>query len=164
MRRAALTALIAILPLTLGLRSIRPEERMIDRQRLTETAIARLVEEGWSVRSSEHRLIGWLILGSRRGCRIFIHFPAPSGESDEKFRHLAKSVGPVTYRYRGRSSDEFPRLFPMLSWHVQRYAWSFGIPISTAPVIAVARSPSCGEQPPDFSDLRQLLRVQHPAN
>jgi hypothetical protein len=164
MHRAALAALVVLLPLTLGLRSIRTEERVIDSRRLSASAMAQLAREGWSVRLSEHRLIGWMILGSRGDCRTLVHFPLPSGESDEKFRSLAKSVGPVTYQYRGRTSREFPRPVPLLAWHVQRYARSFGIPISTAPLIAVAQSPSCGEQPPDFAELRQRLQAEHPGN
>jgi hypothetical protein len=162
MRRAALPALLIVLPVTLGLRSIQPEARFMDSRRLTGDAVASLMRQGWSVRSSEHHLVGWLILGVQRDCRILVHFPAPSGESTEKFRNLAKSVGPVTYQYRGSISRQFPRLVPVLSWHLQRYAWSLGIAIETAPLIAISKSPSCDKQSPDFGGLSQHLQVDHP--
>ena len=164
MRRAALAALIIILPLSLGLRAVRPDNRLIDSQRLVGDALARLASDGWSARLSRNHVVGLLISGSRNDCRIMIHFPTPFGEADEKFRAIAKSVGPVNY-YHGRTvSREFPRVVPVLSWHIQRYAQGFGVAVPTVPLIAVAKSPSCDDQAPDLSGLRQVLQVRQPAN
>jgi hypothetical protein len=164
MRRAALAALIIILPLSLGLRALRPDVRLIDSRRLVGDAMARLASDGWSARLSRNHVVGWLISGSRDDCRIMVHFPAPFGEGDEKFRALAKSVGQVTYHHGRSVSREFPRLVPVLAWHVQRYAQGFGVAVPTAPLIAVARSPSCGHRAPDLSGLRQFLQARQPAD
>lgn len=164
MVRPALGALLIILPLTLGLRSVEHGERITNNERLAADAASILTSDGWSARSREHHLIGWLIEGTRGDCRILVHFTPPEGASDDKFRRLAQPIGPVTYQYRGRMSREFPRLVPMLAGHVQRYAWSFGLAIPTAPLIATARSPSCGTQTPDFTGLRQHLQVVYQTN
>ena len=163
MPKPALWALLVILPLTLGLRSVGHGERITNNKRLAADAASSLVKDGWSVRPLKHHLIGWLIEGARGDCRILIHFPPPEGVSDDKFRRLAEPVGPVTYQYRGRTSREFPRLVPMLAGHVQRYAWSFGLAIPTAPLVATARSPSCSIPVPDFTGLRQHLQIAYPA-
>lgn len=163
MVRPALSALLLILPVTLGLRSIEHGQRVTDSRRLTADAASILVREGWTVRPVEHHLIGWLIEGARGDCRMLVHFPPPEGVSDGKFRRLAQSVGPVTYSYRGRTSRAFPRFVPMAAEHVQRYAWSFGLAIPTAPLIAVARTPSCGTQAPNLAALREHLQVAYPA-
>jgi len=164
MARPALAALLVILPLTLGLRSVEHGERITDSTRLTADAASILASDGWSVRPFEHHLIGWLIEGARGDCRILVHFTPPEGASDAKFRRLALPIGPVTYQYRGRTSREFPRFVPMLAGHVQRYAWSFGLAIPTAPLIATAQSSSCGTQAPEFTGLRQHLQVTVRAN
>lgn len=162
MRRAAAAALLIILPLTLGLRSTRPiapAEQFIDDEKLARDASASLAEEGWSVRLWRHHLLGPIISGSRRGCRILVNFPAPSAEDVEKFRIVAAPVGPVTYHYRNQATPELPRILPVLSWHLQRYAWGFGIALPTTPLIAVAQSRTCGSAvTPDFSELRQRLK------
>lgn len=155
--RAALGVLIVILPLTLGLRSVEHGERMIDTGRLAADEASSLTANGWSVRPLKHHLIGWLIQGERSGCRILVYAPPPEGETDEKFRTLAKSIGPVTYQYRGRTTRYFPRFVPVLLGNLQRYAWSFGVAVPTPALIATARSPSCGAQAPDFAGLRQHL-------
>lgn len=164
MARPALWALLFILPLTLGLRSVEHGERITDSKRLAADAVLSLTEDGWSVRPLEHHLIGWLIEGARGDCRILVHFAPPEGVSDEKFRRLAQPVGSVTYQYRGRTSRDFPRFVPTLAGHFQRYVWSFHLAIPTAPLIAIGRSPSCGAQAPDFTGLRQHLQVAHRAN
>lgn len=164
MARPALWALLIIVPLTLGLRSAQHGERLIDSDRLTAEAASNLAGQRWSVRRREHHLVGSLIEGARGECRILVHFASPEGVTDEKFRRLAQPVGPVTYQYRGRPSLDFPRLLPLLAAHVQRYAWSFGLAVPTAPLVSTARSPSCGGQTPDFTGLRQHLRVAHRAD
>lgn len=159
MRRAALGALLLILPLTLGLRSVDQSERRIDTGRLAADAASSLSSDGWSARPQRHHLIGPLIEGARGECRILVHFIPPEGVSDDKFQRIARPIGPVTYHYRGQVSRDFPRLVPMLQAHGQRYARSFGVNIPTAPPVAIARSPSCGEQAPDFTGLRQYLEA-----
>ena len=162
MVRPALGALLLILPLTLGLRSVEHGERIADKYRLAADAASSLTRDGWQVRPVEHHLVGWLIEGARGDCRILVNLMPPEGASDEKFRRLAQPIGAVTYQYRGRTGGEFPRFVPMLAGHVQRYAWSFGLAIPTAPLIATARSPSCGTQAPDLTGLRQHLQVAVP--
>ena len=164
MVRPALWALLVILPLTLGLRSVEHGERVTNEERLTADAASIMISDGWSARPKKHHLIGWLIAGARGDCRILVHFTPPEGASDDKFRILARSVGPVTFQYRGRMSRDLPRFVPMLAGHIQRYAWSFGLTIPTAPLIATARSPSCGTQAPDLTELRQHLQVPYKAN
>ncbi len=164
MSRAALGALLIIMPLTLGLRSVEHGERTTNSDRLTADAASSMTRQGWSVRPLKHNLIGWLLEGVRGDCRILVHFAQPEGVSDEKFRRLVQPVGPVTYQYREGLSREFPRFVPLLAEHVQRYAWSFGLAVPTAPLIATARSPSCGKEMPDFAGLRQHLKVPYRAN
>lgn len=164
MPRPALGALLVILPLTLGLRSVEHGERITNSERLTADAASSLTRDGWLVHPLKHHLVGWLIEGARGDCRILVHFMPPEGVSDAKFRRLAQPIGPVTYQYRGRTGREFPRFVPTLAGHVQRYAWSLGLAIPTAPLIAIAQSPSCGTQVPDFTGLRQHLQVAFPAN
>lgn len=160
MLRAALGALAIIMPLTLGLRSVEHGERVIDSRRLTADAASSLAASGWSVRPTKHHLLGWLIQGERGGCRILVHASPPGGETDDKFRRLARSIGPVTYQYRGRTTQGFPRFVPVLLGHLQRYAWSFGIAVPTPALIATARSQSCNAQGPDFAGLRQHLQAK----
>ena len=159
MVRSALGPLLIILPLTLGLRSAETSERTIDTRRLALEATHAVKEHGWSVRPTEHHLIGWLVEGKRRDCRILVHFPPAEGSTDEMFKRLAKPVGPVTYQYRGQTSGQFPRFAPMLARHVQRYLGSFGVELPTPPVIAVAQSPSCAPQLGIFIGLRQHLHA-----
>lgn len=162
MPRPALGALLILLPVTLGLRFLAPGERIPDTGRLSVDAAAMLASQDWSVRQRKHHLVGPLIEGARGDCRILVHFAPPEGASDNKFRILAKAVGPVSYHYRGGISHALPRLVPMLDGHLQRYAWSVGLAIPTAPLIAIARSPSCGVTSPDFTALRQHLQHAFP--
>lgn len=162
MTKPALVALIVVLPLTLGLRSAHNGERLIDSDRLTGDAGGLMRNTGWTVRPVEHHLLGRLVEGIRGDCRILVHFASPEGLTDDKFRAVARRVGPVSYSYRGQSSRQFPRTAPLLAWHVQRYAWSFGLAIPTAPLIATARSPTCGLMAPDFTGLGQHLQAARP--
>lgn len=159
MSRPALGLLVVILPLTLGLRSAGHGERIVDSRRLAIDAASKLKSGGWTVRSREHHLIGWLIEGARKDCRILVHFASPEGSTYEKFRQISEPIGPVTYQYRGDVSAEFPRITPMLAGHAQRYAWSFGLAVPTSPVLAVARSTPCTREFPILSGLEQRLEI-----
>ena len=161
MVRPTLLALVAIVPLTFGLRFAGHGERHPDHARLTADAVLALVDDGWSVQPREMHSIGQLIRATRGDCRILVNFPSHEGQSDEKFRFLARDTGPISYHYRGAASSELPRLAPMVAKHAQRYAWSFGLAIPTAPPIAVARSASCGSQAPEFTEIRQHLQAAH---
>ena len=125
---------------------------------MTADAASSLTRNGWVVRPRKHPLIGWLVEGARGTCRILVHVMPPEGNSDDKFRSIAEPVGPVTYQVGGQIHHDFPRLVPMLHGHAQRYAWSFGVAIPTAPPVATARSRSCGTLVPDFTALRQHLK------
>ena len=159
MFRPALVVLLVVLPPTLGLRLADPGKRIPNQERLVADAVQALADDGWSVRPPERQIIGRLVEGSRGDCRILVHLASPDGQSDEKFRILARSIGPVTYQYRGALSSELPRFSPMLAEHFQRYAWSYGLDIPTAPLVAIALSPACSSQTPDFTGLRQHLQV-----
>ena len=155
MPRASLWVLLLIVPLTLGLRSVEGKERMINGNQLVTDTASSLSEDGWSVRQLKHHLLGRLMEATRGDCRILVHFASPDGVSDEKYRQFASGVGPVNYQFRGRTTRNFPRAVPLLAAHAQRYAWSFGLRIPTSPLMAIARSPSCGRQVPNLSGIRQ---------
>lgn len=159
MLRPTLLALVAIVPLTFGLRTVGHGERHPDHKRLTTDAVQVLAADGWSVRPIETQAVGQLISATKSDCRILVNFPSHEGQSDEKFRYLARGIGPVSYHYRGTVSSQLPRFAPLLAKHAQRYAWSFGVAIPTAPPITLARSPSCGGRTPDFSAIRQHLQA-----
>lgn len=159
MLRPTLLALVAIVPLTFGLRTAGNGERHPDYARLTADAAQALAADGWSVQPIASQAVGQLISASKGGCRILVNFPSHEGQSDEKFRYLARGIGPVSYQYRGTVSSQLPRFAPLLAKHAQRYAWSFGVTIPTAPPITLARSPACGGQTPDFSAIRQHLQA-----
>ncbi len=159
MVRPTLLALLVVLPPTLGLRLADQGKRMPNEELLAADAVQALADDGWSVRPPQRHIIGRLVEGSRGNCRILVHFASPEGQSDEKFRILARNIGPVTYQYRGAMSSQLPRFSPMLAEHVQRYASSFGLDIPTAPLVGIALSPSCSAQTPDFTGLRQHLQV-----
>ena len=156
-RRAALGLLAALLPLTLGLRAANAGERMIDVDRLSADTIRLAGSQGWTARPFRHHFLGPLVEARRGSCRILIHFAPPEGPTEGKFASLASSFGPVEYHYRGATTATLPRHGPLLAWHAQRYAWSFGLAVPTAPLVALARSRECGAMAPDLTPLAQHL-------
>ena len=159
MPRPVLLALLAMVPVSLGLRSTHDGERLPDLDRLSADASAILGADGWSVEPPQQHLVGPMVNGSRGSCRILVQFPPPDGQGDKWLRILARPIGPLTYHYRGVTSSEPPRLAPLLSRHAQRYAGSFGLEVATRPLIATAVSPACDSRAPDLTTLRQHLQA-----
>ena len=165
MPKPVLALLVIILPLTRGLRSLERGERIPDYGRLASEGATSLTNQGWSARPVKQHLIGWVIVGTRRDCRVLIHFMPPEGVSKDEFIFLSRPFGPVSYEYGDRTSNDFPRFIPMLADHFQRYAWSFGISYPTAPLIGIARSRACPSNEPSLGQLREhLVTVYRPSD
>jgi hypothetical protein len=162
-KRAALILLLAVLPLTLGLRAANRGESLIDEDRLAADSMRLLASQGWETRPIRHHVLGPLVEARQGDCRILMHFASPSGASIEKFKALARAYGPVSYRNGEKISSAMPRGAALLAWHGQRYARGFGVEIPTQPVIAEARAPACGEARIDLSPLRQRLKSASPS-
>lgn len=146
-------ALAALLVLSLGLKlggsmvPLRADDTAL------QTAIAtRLRAQGYSASPGNDGNVR-LVTAKRGACQLHAMNMEAEGHLVSWFRQHAAQLGPVTFHYRGNSSTAFPRLRPPIEAFLQQTGFRLGINSRRPALIAVAASPACGNQLPDWAGL-----------
>jgi hypothetical protein len=147
-------ALAVLIGVTLGLKLLaagRAAEP--DGGRLARDMAAALATRGFSTAVVPHHLFDYVV--ARKGdCALVAANALAAGYLRERFAEEVRGVGPVLYHYRGAPAAAFPRVIPVLSEHLQNWAYQVGIVAPRTPVIAIAASPACRLDSIDWSALR----------
>ena len=149
-------ALIAVLGLTLGLKLASGAYLVTtDDARLASDIERWFVGQGFATNTTAHDHFGDYVLAQKDDCKILIGNAHIVGHTQSRTDLRAQEIGPITYHYGNKSSQEFPRFWPVLYSYAQRYLYRLGIELSLTPILAIAKSPACNvSHQPDTTKLR----------
>lgn len=90
------------------------------------------------------------------GCSLMLREATEGSTFAPAYSRLARTVGPVAYVYRGRTSADAPNLLASADHQLWRGLYRLGIATRRHPVVAVATSSGCEGRTFDWSPLASL--------
>jgi hypothetical protein len=157
-RAAWASALAALLLVSLGLKHSVPRYTgEPDEARLASDIARRLTGAGLSahVVQTQH---GPVVIGRNGQCRLIVRNADQSPALRVVMANIARQFGPLTFRYRGRTSAAPPRLRPAGELLAQRTLAPIGVRLSRPALLAIAAGPACGDISPKFDGLTTVLQ------
>jgi len=147
-------ALALLVGVTLGLKlSAAARTAEPDGARLAHEMSAALAAQGFSTAVVPHHLFDYVI--ARKGnCTLAATNAIASGYLRERFAEEVRGIGPVAYHYGDGPPAAFPRFIPVLTEHLQNWAYQIGIVGPRVPVIGIAASPACRLDTMDWAAFR----------
>lgn len=104
------------------------------------------------------RGFGTVLFGRRGGCTLMVADHVPQRTFSEPIERLGRSVGPVSYHWRGATSAAPPRLAPLVEYYAWRELRRLGFSPRRHPVLALAGSDGCRLAAMDWTPLATLPR------
>ena len=93
------------------------------------------------------------VLARRGACRVKARIYDPYGTDRQFILRRDGSVGPVRFAYRGRWTDEAPKIRPLLQFYVQRELARVGIATPRPAIVSMASARGCPTLAPSLFDL-----------
>jgi hypothetical protein len=148
-------ALAALTGLTLGPKLLSAGRAAgPDGARLTRDMAAAFAAHGFRTAVVPHHLFDYVVVARRGACALVAANAQTDGYLRERFAEDAGGIGPILYHYSGAPVPAFPRVVPVVTEHLQNWAYRVGIVAPRTPVIAIAASPACRLDSIDWAAFR----------
>ena len=147
-------AFVLLLGATLGVKVLTARRiGHSDDLRLARDMALMLRQDGFRTGVVPHHLFPY-VRARKGGCFLVAANAVANGYLRHRFEGAAARIGPTVYNHGSARGPDFPRFLPVVTEHLQNWAFRFGISAPRTPVIAIAASPACRLDAIDWPALR----------